>query len=84
MVKGVALQLLELIWVGAVQSHISPCFDEAGAAEWSASRAVLQQGRGRITPSLKHFKLLCLGPVMVFSDLLNSLMSFWGFSLICL
>lgn len=82
MMKGVNLQLLELIQVGAVQSHISPCFDAAHAAEQSASRVVLQQGRGYIALSLKHLKLLCLGCVMVFSNQLNSLMTFWGFSLL--
>lgn len=50
MMKGVNLQLLELIQVGAVQPHISPCFDEAHAAEQSASRVVLQQGREVVLP----------------------------------
>lgn len=78
------MQLLELIQVGVAQSHISPCFDDAHAAERSASGVVLQQGRGHIAMSLKHLKLLCLGCVMLFSNQLNSLMSFWGFSFICL
>lgn len=84
MMKRLTLQLLELIQAGAVQSHISPCFDEAHAVERSASRVVLQQGRGHITLSLKHLKLLCFGCLMVFYNLLNSFISFWGFSFVCL